>query len=158
MQYNWLSCVFSSGLGQVEDVDETFVCCRKCSDLLWPQEVPVPCLNPEEEDAALQSSPFWRFFLCCSFILFHNLHLQCILLFQAHFLALYTPLLILIPLFFLIPSFISLTLTPMRPHNPPLSLLILGCLSYFPPISLTLSPPHRCYTTPLSLSVPSLFS
>lgn len=66
-------------------------------------------------------------------------------------------LLILIPLFFLILSFISLTLSPMRPHTPPLSFSYLGACPILP-LSLALSP-HHCYTTPLSLSLlSSLFS
>ncbi len=79
-----------------------------------------------------------------------------ILLFQTHFPSLCISLLILIPLFF---SF-SHQFDPhsyASSHSPTIC-LILGCLSYFAPISCFLSP-HHCCTPPLSVSLlPSLFS
>lgn len=76
-----------------------------------------------------------------------NFHLLFVLLFQTHFLALYISLLILIPLFFLILSFISLTLTPMCPHTPPLSFSYLGACPILP-LSLTLSLPTTAALLP----------
>lgn len=124
-------------------------CCFFCfGELTFPKPFYLPSLSTHF------FFPYHCFVAPLPFLsVSRNLHLLCVLLFQTHLLSLYISLLILIPLFFSHSLFHQ-----SNPHSYvswhfPTIFLILGCLSYFAPISHTLPPPLLHYS-PLPISPP----